>query len=145
MKALIQRVTEASVEVNGVGIGQIKQGLLVLLAINSGDDQATAEKLADRVTKYRIFSDPQGRMNLSLGDIQGDILIVSQFTLAADTNKGLRPSLTGGADPEKAEQLYNYFVDLCRSRIDRVETGRFGADMQVKLINDGPVTFLLEV
>lgn len=145
MKALIQRVSEASVEVDGDIVGQINQGLLVLLGVDTDDDESTADKLAERVTKYRIFSDTEGRMNLSLRDIEGDILVVSQFTLSADTKKGLRPSFTKAADPLDAERLYRYFVDRCGNSIKRVETGQFGADMQVKLINDGPVTFLIEV
>ena len=144
MRALIQRVTQASVSVAGQKVGEIDQGLLVLLGVAQGDDSSQVQKLAERLINYRIFSDDQGRMNQSLKTIEAELLIVSQFTLCADTQKGLRPGFSTAAPPDIAEQLYKDFVDYCRQQITRVETGIFGADMQVALINDGPVTFLLE-
>lgn len=144
MRALIQRVTQASVSVAGQKVGEIDQGLLVLLGVAQGDDSSQVQKLAERLINYRIFSDDQGRMNHSLKTIEAELLIVSQFTLCADTQKGLRPGFSTAAPPDIAEQLYKDFVDYCRQQITRVETGIFGADMQVALINDGPVTFLLE-
>lgn len=145
MKALIQRVTEAAVTVDGETVGAIGQGLLVLLGVERGDDQASADRLLERLLRYRVFSDSGGKMNLSVSDIAGGILLVSQFTLAADTRKGLRPGFSGAADPALAETLYNYMLDQLRTRLASVGSGRFGANMQVSLINDGPVTFLLEV
>lgn len=145
MKALIQRVSSASVAVGGDTVGSIERGILVLLGVEKGDSTANCHKLADKVMNYRIFPDGQGRMNLSLKDIQGGLLVVSQFTLAADTQKGLRPSFTPAGDPAVAEALYREFVAYASDRISDVATGRFGADMQVSLCNDGPVTFLLEV
>lgn len=144
MRALIQRVTQASVSVAGQKVGEIDQGLLVLLGVAQGDDSSQVQKLAERLINYRIFSDDQGRMNHSLKTIEAELLIVSQFTLCADTQKGLRPGFSTAAPPDIAEQLYKDFVDYCSQQITRVETGIFGADMQVALINDGPVTFLLE-
>ena len=144
MRALIQRVTQASVSVAGQKAGEIDQGLLVLLGVAQGDDSSQVQKLAERLINYRIFSDDQGRMNHSLKAIEAELLIVSQFTLCADTQKGLRPGFSTAAPPDIAEQLYKDFVDYCSQQITRVETGIFGADMQVALINDGPVTFLLE-
>lgn len=145
MKALIQRVKHASVTVENQTIGAIETGLLVLLGVDKADDQAQVEKLVERVLKYRIFADEHGKMNNSLLDIQGQLLVVSQFTLSANTSKGLRPSFSGAATPELAERLYLSFVEQARSNVAKVETGKFGADMQVSLLNDGPVTFLLEV
>lgn len=144
MKALIQRVSRASVAVEGDTVGAIDQGLLVLLGVERGDDQAMADRLLDRLLRYRVFSDADGKMNLSVSDIAGGILLVSQFTLAADTRKGLRPGFSGAAEPELAEALYNYMLAQLQSRLAQVACGRFGANMQVSLINDGPVTFLLE-
>ena len=145
MIALLQRVSEASVSVNAEDVGVIKKGLLVLLGVEKGDDDAKACRLVERLLGYRIFEDDQGKMNLSLKDIQGDLLLVSQFTLAADTNKGMRPGFSSAASPDEALQWFNRVVELCRSQIDIVETGVFGADMKVSLINDGPVTFWLQV
>lgn len=145
MKALIQRVSEARVEVQGETVGEIGPGLLLLLGVDAEDTQKSAEALVHKVINYRVFSDSDGKMNLSLVDTSGGILVVSQFTLSADTSKGRRPSFTRGAPPELAEQLYEYFVDQCRQQLQQVETGIFAADMQVSLTNDGPVTFLLEV
>lgn len=144
MKALIQRVRHAYVEVDGKKVGEIGQGLLVLLGVDMNDQGSAAEKLADRVVGYRIFADDQGKMNLGLKDIDGDILVVSQFTLSADTRKGRRPGFSSAAQPEQAKALYEQFVERCTTHLSRVETGVFAADMQVGLVNDGPVTFLLE-
>ncbi|GAA0483756.1 MULTISPECIES: D-aminoacyl-tRNA deacylase [Tatumella] len=145
MIALIQRVTRASVTVDGEITGQIAAGLLVLLAVEKDDDQAKARRLAERVLGYRVFSDPQGKMNLNLQQAGGSLLVVSQFTLAADTRKGMRPSFSGGAAPDQARELYHYFSDHCRQQGVNTENGRFAADMQVSLVNDGPVTFWLQV
>jgi D-tyrosyl-tRNA(Tyr) deacylase len=125
--------------------GQIDGGILLLLGVEKGDDEATADKLLQKVLKYRIFGDADDKMNLSLADIGGGLLVVSQFTLVADTRKGLRPSFSSGATPTEGERLYEYFVDRARQLHNPVATGRFGADMKVELLNDGPVTFLLEV
>jgi D-tyrosyl-tRNA(Tyr) deacylase len=143
MKALIQRVTSANVKVNGAITGEIGKGLLVFLAVEKNDTEASIEKLVHKLVHYRIFSDDENKMNLNIQDINGDILIVSQFTLAASTEKGLRPSFSDAASPEKAFKYYNYFVDKIRSASIPVSTGIFGEDMKVELINDGPVTFLL--
>ncbi len=145
MIALIQRVKQANVTVNSEVIGQIDKGLLVLLGVEREDDRAKLEKLADKVMKYRIFSDEQGKMNLNVSQAGGKLLVVSQFTLAADTGRGLRPSFSGAGTPEQANALYLEFVEYCRSQGMEVETGEFAADMQVALINDGPVTFNLQV
>jgi D-tyrosyl-tRNA(Tyr) deacylase len=143
MKALIQRVTSANVKVNGAITGEIGKGLLVFLAVEKNDTESSIEKLVHKLVHYRIFSDDENKMNLNIQDINGDILIVSQFTLAAGTEKGLRPSFSDAASPEKAFKYYNYFVDKIRSASIPVSTGIFGEDMKVELINDGPVTFLL--
>lgn len=145
MKALLQRVTQARVEVGGEVVGSIDQGLLVLVGIEPQDDRATADKLLQRLLKYRVFNDADGRMNCSVQEVQGGLLLVSQFTLAADTRKGLRPGFSTAATPEVAEQLFAYLLAQARLTHAAVASGRFGADMQVHLINDGPVTFLLEV
>lgn len=145
MKGLIQRVKHGSVVVDGETVGEIGPGILLLLGIEKGDDSVLADKLLDKVLKYRIFSDEQGKMNLGLKDVGGGLLIVSQFTLVADTRKGLRPSFSSGASPEQGERLYNYFVEQAQALHQEVATGRFGADMKVSLLNDGPVTFMLEV
>lgn len=144
MLGLIQRVTEARVSVDQKSISQIGRGILLLLGIEREDTEKKAEHLLDKVLNYRIFEDSQSKMNLSLLNIQGELLIVSQFTLAADTQKGLRPSFTPAAPPEPAEKLYNYFINLSQSKYSHIATGQFGADMQIHLINDGPVTFLLK-
>lgn len=145
MIALIQRVTRASVTVDNQITGQISHGLLVLLAVEKDDDHQKAARLAERVLGYRVFSDEQGKMNLNLHQVQGSLLVVSQFTLAADTTKGLRPSFSGSAEPQLAETLYTYFSDCCRDQGVVTENGRFAADMEVSLVNDGPVTFWLQV
>ncbi|MDH2997679.1 D-tyrosyl-tRNA(Tyr) deacylase [Pasteurellaceae bacterium LFhippo2] len=144
MIGLIQRVKWAKVEVEDQTVGEIQQGLLVLLGVEQGDDQAKADKLLEKVLNYRVFSDEQGKMNLNVQQAGGSLLVVSQFTLAADTNKGLRPSFSRGANPATAEELYNYFHQQSASRI-HTQTGQFAADMQVSLQNDGPVTFWLQV
>ncbi|MFZ7188303.1 D-aminoacyl-tRNA deacylase [Avibacterium avium] len=144
MIALIQRVSQAKVEVDGNITGQIQQGLLVLLGVQKEDDESKADRLLEKVLNYRVFSDEQGKMNLNVQQVNGELLVVSQFTLAADTQKGLRPSFSKGANPEEAERLYNYFVQKCGEKIPTF-TGKFAADMQVSLTNDGPVTFWLEV
>ena len=144
MIALIQRVKHASVSVNNQIIGQIDQGLLVLLGIEQGDNEQKAIRLREKVLGYRIFSDDDGKMNLNVQQINGKLLVVSQFTLAADTQKGMRPSFTKGASPDMANELYQFFVQQCQQHIE-TQTGQFAADMQVSLINDGPVTFWLQV
>lgn len=144
MKALLQRVAHAAVVVDGETVGAIGPGLLVLLAVERGDTEAQAERLVERVLGYRIFSDEQGKMNASVQDSAGGVLVVSQFTLAADTKKGMRPSFTPAAPPDEGERLYEYFVSRARARHGPIATGRFGADMQVSLCNDGPVTIWLE-
>ncbi|WP_411359404.1 D-aminoacyl-tRNA deacylase [Pseudidiomarina salilacus] len=144
MKALLQRVTTARVEVSGSTVGQIDKGLLILLGITPLDTPQLATKLAERVAHYRLFSDADDKMNLSLLDCQGAALVVSQFTLAADTNSGRRPSFSSAAAPDLAEPLYLAFVAALQRLGVPVATGEFGADMQVSLTNDGPVTFLLD-
>ncbi len=145
MKALIQRVSSASVTVDQHQVGAIDTGLLVLLGVEKDDSEQQLKKLAEKVLKYRVFSDENGKMNLNVQQAGGALLVVSQFTLAADTNSGLRPSFSTAAHPELALQLYQDFVAYCRSLGVEVATGQFGADMQVALVNNGPVTFLLEV
>jgi D-tyrosyl-tRNA(Tyr) deacylase len=145
VKALIQRVTQASVEVNQQIVGKIDQGLLVLLGVEKHDSEDTALRMAEKLLAYRVFGDEQGKMNLSVRDIAGELLVVSQFTLVADTRKGLRPGFSGAADPLVAEQLYESLVGQLRQQGTSVATGQFAADMKVQLINDGPVTFLLEL
>ncbi|HCA24936.1 MAG TPA: D-tyrosyl-tRNA(Tyr) deacylase [Pseudomonas sp.] len=144
MKGLLQRVSQARVEVEGEIVGSIDQGLLVLVGIEPQDAEASADKLLKRLLEYRVFTDADGRMNDSLTDVQGGLLLVSQFTLAADTRKGRRPGFSTAAPPDRAEALFDYLVAQARALHPQVATGRFGADMQVHLVNDGPVTFLLE-
>ncbi|MDD2767434.1 MAG: D-aminoacyl-tRNA deacylase [Methylococcus sp.] len=143
MIALIQRVTEAAVHINGTTVGAIGQGLLALVAVERGDGEPQVSRMAERLLGYRIFADAEGRMNLSLTETGGGLLLVSQFTLAADTAKGMRPSFTPAADPETGRRLFDSLAETVRSRHTPISTGRFGADMQVSLVNDGPVTFLL--
>ena len=145
MIALIQRVTRASVTVEGEVTGEIGSGLLVLLGVEKDDDEQKANRLCERVLSYRIFSDAEGKMNLNVQQAGGSVLVVSQFTLAADTERGMRPSFSKGASPDRAEALYDYFVERCRQQEMNTQTGRFAADMQVSLVNDGPVTFWLQV
>jgi D-tyrosyl-tRNA(Tyr) deacylase len=144
MKALIQRVKSAKVEVEGEVIGQIDQGILIFLGIEKTDIPELADKLLQKIVKYRIFSDAEGKMNLNINQVEGSMLVVSQFTLVADTQKGTRPGFSKGASPQLGEQLYDYFVTQSQAEIN-TQAGRFGADMQVSLLNDGPVTFWLEV
>ncbi|GIA83426.1 D-tyrosyl-tRNA(Tyr) deacylase [Vibrio cholerae] len=143
MIALIQRVSEAAVRVDGEVVGAIDKGLLVLLGVEREDDEAKAKRLVERVTSYRVFEDSEGKMNLSVKDVGGSVLVVSQFTLPADTKKGTRSGFSRGAAPQEAERLYDYFSHLC-AQILPTERGRFAADMKVSLINDGPVTFWLQ-
>ena len=142
MIALIQRVSSAKVEVDGEIVGQIGKGLLVLLGVEKDDDRSKADKLAEKVLNYRVFSDADDKMNLNIQQVAGEVLVVSQFTLVADTQKGLRPSFAKGATPSLANELYEYFAQKCGEKV-KVECGRFAADMQVSLVNEGPVTFWL--
>lgn len=145
MKVLVQRCRQAHVEVAEETVGAIGHGLLLLVGIEKGDDDAVISRMAERVLGYRLFSDAQGKMNLDVRDVQGELLVVSQFTLAADTRKGRRPSFTAAASPGDGMALYQQFVDVLIKADLPVATGRFGADMQVHLVNDGPVTFMLSV
>ncbi|MCG5494320.1 D-aminoacyl-tRNA deacylase [Ectothiorhodospira variabilis] len=145
MIGLLQRVTRASVEVDGQTVGSIDVGLLVLVGVERGDGPAQVERLLERLMGYRVFEDAEGRMNLSVRDIQGGLLLVPQFTLAADTRKGMRPSFTPAAPPEEGERLFNELVSQARHAWPHVATGQFGAHMAVSLINDGPVTLSLRV
>lgn len=145
MRGLIQRVSEASVVVEGETVARIGPGILLLLGVEKGDSEEQARRLLDKVLAYRIFPDGESRMNLSLRDMGGGLLVVSQFTLAADTQKGLRPSFSSAETPARAQEVYEYFLQAARSSHAEVAAGRFGADMKVGLVNDGPVTFLLQV
>ena len=144
MIGLLQRVTSARVDVGGETVGAIDRGLLVLVGVRRGDEADQAARLLERLLGYRVFPDAQGRMNLSLRDVAGGLLLVPQFTLAADTRKGTRASFTPAAPPEQGADLFDHLVALAQATHPRVATGRFGADMQVSLVNDGPVTFWLE-
>ena len=144
MLALIQRVSRASVEVDGQVVGEIGPGLLALVGVQPGDGDAQVARISQKLLGYRVFSDDAGRMNRSLGDTGGGLLLISQFTLAADTDSGMRPGFSTAAPPAEAEPVFNRLLESCRQRHDgRVESGRFGAHMVVSLVNDGPVTFLL--
>lgn len=145
MIGLIQRVTQAQVVVAGETVGKIEQGILLLLGVEKADTATQAKRLLERVLGYRIFSDEAGKMNLALRDIGGGLLIVPQFTLPADTRKGMRPSFTSAAPPEQGKQGFDLFCTYAREQHPSVQTGVFGADMQVSLVNDGPVTFWLQV
>jgi D-tyrosyl-tRNA(Tyr) deacylase len=142
---LLQRVDGASVEVEGVGIARIAKGLLVLVGVERGDDEAAADRLLDRLVNYRVFADIEGRMNLCLADVGGGLLLVPQFTLAADTTKGLRPGFSRAAAPADAERLFAYMAKRAEIRLPGAQSGRFGAHMRVSLVNDGPVTFWIRV
>ncbi len=145
MIALIQRVTRASVVVAGETIGEIGPGILALVGVEKGDNETRADRLLQRILGYRIFADTRDKMNLSLRDINGGLLLVPQFTLAADTRKGMRPGFSCAALPEQGEQLFEYLLGQAQVQHGKVAAGRFGADMQVSLVNDGPVTFWLQV
>jgi D-tyrosyl-tRNA(Tyr) deacylase len=145
VKALLQRVRGARVEIAGAVVGSVDQGLLVLVGVEPQDTKASADKLLHKLLNYRVFSDAAGKMNLSLKDVGGGLLLVSQFTLAADTRSGLRPGFSTAASPALGEALFDYLLQQARAQHPQVASGRFGADMQVHLVNDGPVTFLLEV
>ena len=144
MRVVLQRVTQASVKVDGEVIGAIGNGFLILLGVSDEDNETVADKMADKICKLRIFADENGKTNLSLTDVGGELLVVSQFTLYADT-KSRRPGFTGAAKPDVAIPLYERFMDQCRQRGFQVEHGEFGADMQVASVNDGPVTILFEL
>ena len=144
MKALLQRVSSSKVEVEGRVVGQINKGLLVFIGIEKKDDIISSDKMVKKILSYRVFSDLDDKMNLSVGDINGDLLIISQFTLAADTKNGTRAGFSTAMPPTEAENLYNYFLEKTKSIATVTESGIFGADMKVSLVNDGPVTFLLE-
>lgn len=144
MIALLQRVSHAQVSVDGNVVGSIGAGLLVLLGVRPADDETAARRLLERLLQYRIFSDDAGKMNLSLVQVQGELLLVPQFTLAADTASGLRPGFSNAAPPEQGRRLFDFFVQGARERLGQVQTGVFGAHMQVSLTNDGPVTIWLE-
>lgn len=144
MKVVVQRVINASVEVDGQICGSIKKGLLVFIGVGDGDSENDCKRLADKIINLRIFSDENDKINLSLKDVNGELLIVSQFTLYADCKKGNRPNFTQAAKPDIANALYEFFVDYCKNLVPVVETGIFGADMKVKLLNDGPFTIVLE-
>ena len=143
MITLIQRVTHAAVDVDGLRVGSIGGGLLALVAVEPGDDESRVQRMAERLLGYRVFADAGGRMNLSLSDTGGGLLLVPQFTLAADTAKGMRPGFTAAASPEQGRLWFERLLVLCRQRHPGVESGRFGAHMMVSLCNDGPVTFRL--
>ncbi len=144
MIGLLQRVTSASVSVDGEVIGEIGRGLMVLVAVHRDDADHDIARLADRILGYRVFPDAEGRMNHSVQDERAGLLLVPQFTLAADTKKGTRASFTKAADPDKGAMYFDRLVEHCRAGLEKVETGRFGANMQVSLVNDGPVTFWLD-
>lgn len=144
MKFVIQRVKNAQVEINNKNVAKIDNGFLVLIGITHTDTKDIADYLVKKLINLRVFEDENGKMNLSLNDINGSLLLVSQFTLYADCSSGNRPSFTDAAKPDFANELYEYIIDECKKKIDKVETGVFGADMKVSLINDGPVTIILE-
>ena len=145
MIALIQRVSEAAVHVNGKVVGEIQNGILALVGVEKGDSELQADRLLQRVLAYRVFPDAEGRMNLDLRQSGGQLLVVSQFTLAANTRKGNRASFTSAAPPDEGRRLFDYFVENARKEMPDTQTGEFGADMKIHLVNDGPVTFWLQV
>lgn len=144
MRIILQRVKKADVKVNGTVISKIEKGILALAAFNQGDDEAVFKKMEDKLTNLRIFEDENGKMNLSLRDIRGELLIVPNFTIYSDLKHGRRPSFAGGAKPDDAERMYNDFVNYMKSSYDDVKTGIFKADMAVSLINDGPITMIMD-
>lgn len=144
MRFLIQRVSHAEVTAAGQTLGSIGKGLLVFFGAGEGDTEETAGRFADKILKLRIFEDENGKTNLSMADVGGELLVVSQFTLYADCKKGNRPNFLNAAAPDRAEALYEYFVECCRKRLEKVETGSFGAEMKVKLLNNGPFTLFLD-
>ena len=144
MRAVVQRVLSAGVTVEGETIGRIGKGFMILLGVSGEDTEETAGRMADKICRLRIFEDENGKTNLSLGDVGGELLVVSQFTLYADCRTGNRPSFIKAGEPEKANRLYEYFMDCCRQHVSVVERGRFGADMKVELVNDGPFTLMLD-
>jgi len=145
MIGLMQRVSQAYVEIDGERVAEVGLGLMVLIGVERGDGEAQADRLLERLLGYRVFVDDEGKMNLSLRDVGGGLLLVPQFTLAADTRKGTRPGFSSAATPDEGQRLFEYIVARARALYPRVETGRFGADMQVGLVNDGPATFQLQV
>ena len=144
MKIVLQRVSRASVTVDGKITGSIDNGYVILLGVGEGDDKSKVEKMVDKIEKLRIFADENGKTNLSIGDAGGGILVISQFTLYADCRKGNRPSFVNAANPELAEELYNYFIQYAKGKFDKIGHGVFGASMKVELVNDGPFTVILE-
>ena len=144
MKFVIQRVTKAQVDVNGATIGKIGKGFLVLIGVSREDNRAIADKLVKKLIGLRIFEDAEGKTNLSLADVEGSLLLVSQFTLYADCKKGNRPSFIHAGAPDEAEALYEYIIERCRENVPVVETGSFGAEMKISLVNDGPFTIVLD-
>lgn len=145
MRVILQRVSEASVTVDGKIIGEIGRGYVVLFGVGNGDTKEIAEKMADKIKKLRLFPDNEGKTNLSIEDIEGEVLVISQFTLYADARKGTRPSFVNAGAPDLAEELYEYFLTLCETRFKKTAHGRFGKHMDVSLINDGPFTVSLEL
>ena len=144
MKFVIQRVTKAQIDVNGATIGKIGKGFLVLIGVSREDNRAIADKLVKKLIGLRIFEDAEGKTNLSLADVEGSLLLVSQFTLYADCKKGNRPSFIHAGAPDEAEALYEYIIERCRENVPVVETGSFGAEMKISLVNDGPFTIILD-
>lgn len=144
MKVVLQRVAGASVKVEGETVGSINRGFLLLLGVSDTDTEQIADRMADKICKLRIFEDENGKTNLSLADVGGELLVISQFTLYADCKKGNRPSFIRAGAPDRANELYEYFIGRCRQRVTKVEHGSFGADMKVELVNDGPFTLALD-
>ena len=144
MIALLQRVSSASVSVHGERIARIDHGLLALIGVERNDDEVSAARLVERILGYRMFSDDEDKMNLNVQDVNGSVLLVPQFTLAADTNKGMRPSFSSAADPQTGSALFDMVVDIMKRTMSQVQTGKFGAEMSVELVNEGPVTFWLQ-
>lgn len=144
MRVVLQRVTHAAVSIDETVVGSIQKGFFILLGVSDEDTEETADKMADKICKLRIFEDENGKTNLALSDVGGELLVVSQFTLYADCKKGNRPSFIGAGEPEEANRLYEYFMNRCRTHVEKVEHGRFGAEMKIDLENDGPFTLMLD-